>query len=144
MLKADKDCGSEIGRQDLWPKFIKQTNSQASLTPAADAERVYFYFSTMGLLSVDACTSQELCRQEIPTPFFVFKWGPGISPVLYRDMGLFCQDDDLLSTMYSFYKATGEKLGGKRSGSTWLSTILTRLSVPQQDVMPSSWQRPAC
>lgn len=35
---------------------VHATNSQVSSTPAADAERVYFYLSTLGLLFVaNAC-----------------------------------------------------------------------------------------
>ncbi|RLT10788.1 MAG: serine/threonine protein kinase [Planctomycetota bacterium] len=87
---------------------VHATNSQASATPAADAERVYFYFSTLGLLTVDAQTGKDVWQQKLPTPFFVFKWGPGMSPVLYRDLVLFCQDDDLNPTFWAFDKATGK------------------------------------
>ena len=86
---------------------IHKTNSQASSTPAADGERVYFYFSTLGLLAVDAATGEDAWRQELPEPFFVFKWGPGMSPVLYRDLVLFCQDDDLFPALYAFDRASG-------------------------------------
>ena len=87
---------------------VHATNSQASSTPAADDERVYFYFSTLGLITVDASTGNDVWRQELPTPFFVFKWGPGMSPVLYKDLILFCQDDDLNPTFYAFDKRTGK------------------------------------
>jgi len=87
---------------------IQQTNSHASTTPAADAERVYFYFSTLGMLAVNARTGQDVWQQKLPTPFFIFKWGPGMSPVLYGDMVLFCQDDDLFPAMYAFDKSTGK------------------------------------
>ena len=87
---------------------VHATNSQASATPAADAERVYFYFSTLGLLTVDAQTGKDVWQQKLPTPFFVFKWGPGMSPVLYRDLVLFCQDDDLNPTFWAFDKTTGK------------------------------------
>ena len=87
---------------------IHATNSQASTTPAADDERVYFYFSTLGLLAVDARTGADAWRQELPTPFFVFKWGPGMSPVLHGECVYFCQDDDLFPAMYAFDRATGE------------------------------------
>lgn len=87
---------------------VHESNSQASATPAADAERVYFYFSTLGLLTVDARTGEDVWQHKLPTPFFVFKWGPGMSPVLYRDLVLFCQDDDLHPTFYAFDKANGE------------------------------------
>ena len=87
---------------------VHATNSQASATPAADSERVYFYFSTLGLLTVDAQTGKDVWERKLPTPFFVFKWGPGMSPVLYRDLVLFCQDDDLNPAFYAFDKATGK------------------------------------
>jgi len=87
---------------------VQQTNSHASTTPAADAERVYFYFSTLGLLAIDARTGQDRWQQKLPTPFFIFKWGPGMSPVLHKDMVLFCQDDDLSPAIYAFDKATGK------------------------------------
>lgn len=87
---------------------VHATNSQASSTPAADAERVYFYFSTLGLMSVDAQTGKDVWHQKLPTPFFVFKWGPGMSPVLYRNLLLFCQDDDLNPAVFAFDKSTGK------------------------------------
>jgi len=87
---------------------VHETNSQASATPAADAERVYCYFSTLGLMAVDAVTGKDVWHQPLPTPFFVFKWGPGMSPVLYRDLVVFCQDDDINPAIYAFDKATGK------------------------------------
>jgi outer membrane protein assembly factor BamB len=88
---------------------VHRTNSHASSTPAADAERVYFYFTTLGLVAVDARAGQDVWQQKLPVPFFVFKWGAGMSPVLYRDMVLFCQDDDLNPALYAFEKATGKR-----------------------------------
>jgi outer membrane protein assembly factor BamB len=87
---------------------VHKTNSHASTTPAADADRVYFYFSTLGLVAVDAKTGDDAWHQQLPTPFFVFKWGPAMSPVLYKDKVLFCQDDDLFPAFYAFDKKTGE------------------------------------
>ena len=87
---------------------IHATNSQASSTLAADADRVYFYFSTLGLMAVDAKTGADAWKAEIPTPFFVFKWGPGMSPVLYKDLVLFCQDDDINPALRAYDKATGK------------------------------------
>lgn len=87
---------------------IHQTNSHASTTPAADGKRVYFYFSTLGLLAVNAATGEDVWRHELPTPYFVFKWGPGMSPVLHEDLVIFCQDDDLHPAIYAFDKQTGK------------------------------------
>ena len=89
---------------------IHKTNSHASTTPAADAERVYFYFSTLGMLALDAQTGQIVWRLKLPVPYFVFKWGPAMSPVLYKDMLLFCQDDDLNPALYAIDKRTGKIL----------------------------------
>ncbi len=87
---------------------IHLTNSHAFSTPAADSERVYFYFTTLGLVSVDAKTGSDVWHQKLPTPYFIFKWGTGMSPVLYKDLVLFCQDDDLHPAMYAFDRRTGE------------------------------------
>jgi outer membrane protein assembly factor BamB len=110
LLAFDASTGQELWRRN-WPTGaiaeIHKTNSNASTTPAADSERVYFYFSTLGLVAVDAATGQDVWRQQLPTPYFVFKWGPGMSPVLYRDLVLMCQDDDLYPAIYAFDKSTG-------------------------------------
>lgn len=89
---------------------VHKTNSHASTTPAADADRCYFYFSTLGLVAVDAKTGEDVWHQKLPTPFFVFKWGPAMSPVLYKNKVLFCQDDDLFPALYAFDKKSGEML----------------------------------
>lgn len=111
LFAFDAATGRKLWQRD-WPTGplaeVHATNSQASATPAADADRVYFYFSTLGMVTVDAKTGKDVWRKQLPTPFFVFKWGPGMSPVLYRDMVLFCQDDDLNPALWAFDKATGE------------------------------------
>ena len=95
-----------------WPTgplaVIHETNSHASTTPAADSERVYFYFSTLGLVCVDAASGADRWKVELPVPYFVFKWGPGMSPVLHGDYLIFCQDDDLAPGIYAFDKRTGK------------------------------------
>ena len=109
----DADNGKQIWRRDL-PcgdlADIHKTNSHSSTTPCADAERVYFYFSTLGLLAFDAKTGADAWRVPLPTPYFVFKWGPGMSPILHGDKVIFCQDDDLYPAMYAFDKRTGDEI----------------------------------
>ena len=108
----DAKTGKKLWQRD-WPTGplpeVQQTNSHASSTPAADGERVYYYFSSLGLLAVDAQSGENVWRRPLPVPFFVFKWGAGMSPVLYRDMLVFCQDDDLNPAVYAFDRATGEQ-----------------------------------
>lgn len=108
---------AQTGKQ-LWKRTwpagdlpdVHKTNSHASTTPAADAERVYFYFSTLGLVAVDAKSGADVWHKELPEPYFVFKWGAGMSPVIHKDKVIFCQDDDLNPAMYAFDKRTGKQL----------------------------------
>lgn len=111
-------CFDAVSGKRLWTRVwptgrlreIHKTNSYASTTPAADASRVYFYFSTLGMLALDARTGEDVWRRKLPTPYFVFKWGAGMSPVLFGDMLLFCQDDDLSPALYALDKRTGKIL----------------------------------
>ena len=89
---------------------IHLTNSHAYTTPAADADRVYFYFTTLGMVSVDAKTGADVWQQTLPVPYFVFKWGAGMSPVLHDGVVYFVQDDDLHPAMYAFDSKTGTVL----------------------------------
>jgi outer membrane protein assembly factor BamB len=111
LFAFDAASGQQLWRRD-WPAGalpeIHQVNSHASSTPAADAERVYFYYINLGLIALDAKTGEIAWRQPLPGPFFVFKWGAGMSPVLYRDLVLFCQDDDLAPALYAFDRASGK------------------------------------
>jgi outer membrane protein assembly factor BamB len=111
LFAFDAKTGKELWKR-TWPAGdipeIHKTNSQAATTPAADAERVYFYFSTLGMLTVDAKTGEDVWKRKLPVPYFVFKWGAGMSPTLYKDLLLFVQDDDLAPAFYAFDKKTGE------------------------------------
>lgn len=110
LFAYDAARGEELWKR-TWPigdvDDIHHTNTHAAITPAADAERVYFYFGTLGMLAVDARTGEDVWQVELPVPYFVFKWGAGMSPVLYKDLLLFCQDDDLFPAFYAFDKETG-------------------------------------
>ncbi|MBX3451199.1 MAG: PQQ-binding-like beta-propeller repeat protein [Planctomycetaceae bacterium] len=111
LFAFDAKTGKSLWRRD-WETGelceIHQTNSQAPTTPVADDERVYLYFTTLGMLCVDAETGKDVWQYDLPVPFFVFKWGPGMSPVLHKDLLLFCQDDDLNPAFYAFDKRTGD------------------------------------
>ncbi|MCI0464264.1 MAG: PQQ-binding-like beta-propeller repeat protein [Gemmataceae bacterium] len=109
----EADTGKLLWRHamDVGPRslpVITPPNSYASATPAADAERVYVYFTRFGLMALDARTGAKVWHLELPEPFFIFNWGAGMSPVLYQDLVLFCQDDDLSPALYAVDKKTGK------------------------------------
>ena len=68
------------------------------------------YFLRTGLTAFDAKTGDKVWHLPLPEPFFIFDWGPGMSPVLYRDTLFFCQDDDLFPALYAVDKRTGKLL----------------------------------
>lgn len=109
----DAATGKELWRKDLdaGPRPfapIHPVSSYASATPLADAERVYVYFVRTGLTALDARTGAKVWNLPLPEPFFIFDWGPGMSPVLHRDTIYFCQDDDLFPTLYAIDARTGK------------------------------------
>jgi outer membrane protein assembly factor BamB len=110
LLAFDARTGQKLWQRD-WATGplpeVHATNSHASATPAADSERVYFYFTTLGLMTVDARTGVDVWQQPLPEPFFVFKWGAGMSPILYKELVVFCQDDDLNPSLRAFDRRTG-------------------------------------
>ena len=61
---------------------ITPPNSHASSTPAADGNRVYVYFSTLGLLALDAADGQTVWQKPIPLPAYLMDWGAGVSPIV--------------------------------------------------------------
>jgi outer membrane protein assembly factor BamB len=95
-----------VGKKPLLP--IHESSSYASATPAADADRVYAYFTRLGLLAFDARTGKTVWELPLPEPYFIFDWGPGMSPVLYGDNLYFCQDDDLSPALYAIDKKSGK------------------------------------
>ena len=94
----DAATGKLLWRQDLATGVLPRItppNSHASSTPAADADRVYLYFSTLGLVALDAANGKEVWRHALLKPAYLMDWGAAGSPILYGGMVIFCQDDDL-------------------------------------------------
>lgn len=86
---------------------VHESNSHASTTPAADDKRVYFYHGNLGMIAVDAATGADAWQVKLPVPFYIFKWGAAMSPVLYKNLLIFCQDDDLHPALYAFDTKSG-------------------------------------
>lgn len=107
----DADTGALVWKQELdtgkLPR-ITPPNSPASSTPATDGERVYIYFSTLGLLAFDIRDGKEVWRFKLPLPAYLMDWGAAGSPVVYKDLVLFNQDDDLAPYLIAMDKKTGK------------------------------------
>ncbi len=111
-------CHDAATGEELWKRQwditgtplanIHDANSYASSTPAADDQRVYVYFTRFGLMAMDATTGNTVWNRPLPEPYFVFDWGPGMSPVLHEDRLFFCQDDDLFPALYCIDKHNGD------------------------------------
>lgn len=106
----DAATGSTLWRADFatgtLPR-ITPPNSHASSTPATDGERVYYYFSTLGLLALDAATGAEVWRHPLPRPAYLMDWGAASSPIVHDGLVFFCQDDDLNPFLIAVDAATG-------------------------------------
>ena len=86
---------------------ITPPNSHASSTPVSDGKRVYVYFSTLGLIAMDLSDGKTVWEKPLPLPAYLMDWGAGVSPIVYRDLVIFNQDDDLSPMLYAFDSATG-------------------------------------
>jgi len=103
--------GKELWRRELdtgATPAIMPPNAQASSTPATDGERVYVYFSTLGMLALDITNGETVWEHKIPEPFYLLGWGAAHSPIVYKDLLVFNQDDDLSPFMIALDKRTGE------------------------------------
>jgi outer membrane protein assembly factor BamB len=88
---------------------ITPPNSPASSTPAADSKRVVCYFSTIGLVAFDAVDGHELWRHPLKTPVYLMDWGAAASPIIYKDLVLYNQDDDLTPYLVAVELSTGRQ-----------------------------------
>jgi outer membrane protein assembly factor BamB len=87
---------------------ITPPNTPASSTPAVDEENVYVFFSTLGLIAFRVSDGKELWRRPIQQPFYLMAWGAAASPIVYKDLVIYNQDDDLDPTLFAFDKKTGK------------------------------------
>lgn len=87
---------------------IMSPNTHASSTPACDGERVYLYFSTIGLLALDAATGSDAWTVKLPLPFYLMGWGAAGSPIVHGDLVIFNQDDDLAPYLIAVDRKTGD------------------------------------
>ncbi|MFQ5734746.1 MAG: PQQ-binding-like beta-propeller repeat protein [Planctomycetaceae bacterium] len=107
----DAKTGNELWRREFQTgklPSITPPNEHASSTPAADGERVYVYFSMLGMMAFDLADGKLIWKRPIPEPFYLFGWGAAHSPIVYKDLVIFNQDDDLAPFLLALDKRTGK------------------------------------
>jgi outer membrane protein assembly factor BamB len=111
VIAFDAATGKEIWKTEFdtgkLPR-ITPPNSHASSTPASDGKRVYVHFSTLGLLALDAATGELAWEHKLPLPAYLMDWGSGGSPIVYEDLVIFNQDDDLAPALFAIEAQTGD------------------------------------
>lgn len=107
----DATTGSEAWKKSFdagkLPRVIPQ-NSHASATPATDGQRVFVYFSTIGLIGLNAADGKEIWRFSLPVPAYLMDWGAANSPIVHDGLVIFCQDDDLFPYVVAVEAQTGK------------------------------------
>ncbi len=86
---------------------ITPPNSHASSTPASDGQRLYVYFSTLGLLALDAKSGEETWKRSLPSPSYLMDWGAASSPIVHDGTVYFNQDDDLSPVLFAVDAKSG-------------------------------------
>ncbi len=108
-------CFDAISGDQHWRKefetgplpTIVPPNMHASSTPAANDQQVCVYFSTLGLLMLDAANGRLLWQHELPLPSYQFDWGAGHSPILHGNLVILNQDDDLSPFLIAVNRESG-------------------------------------
>ena len=108
---------AETGKKQWQTEFtvsglpeITSPNEHASSTPATDGDRVYVYFSTLGLMAFNAADGKLQWTHPISMPHYLMGWGPANSPIVYEDMVIFNIDDDLAPFLLALDRYSGAVL----------------------------------
>ena len=109
----DAASGQELWREEFdtgpLPDIVRP-NTHASSTPATDGERVFVYFSTIGMVALKASNGERLWKRPVREPVYLMGWGAAHSPILFRNKVIFNQDDDLAPFLVAMDKRTGKKV----------------------------------
>ncbi len=110
VFSLDAATGKKLWQRDYeagkLPR-ITPPNSHASSTPASDGQQVYVYFSTLGLLALDAKSGEEKWKRSLPSPSYLMDWGAASSPIVYDGAVYFNQDDDLSPALFALDAKSG-------------------------------------
>jgi outer membrane protein assembly factor BamB len=88
---------------------VHQKNSFASETPVTDGERVYAYFSNVGVFCLDI-DGKEVWSQMLPPRKTRDNWGAAASPVLFKDRLYIVNDNEEDSYLLALDKRAGKEV----------------------------------
>ena len=119
-IRWEREVGNGAPSQ---PRHMK--NSYAAETPVTDGERVYAYFSSIGLFTFDM--NGKLLWSK---PMRVLKtrdgFGGAASPVLYKDRLVIVNDNDERSFIAAFNVVTGAEMWrvDREEGTNWVTPFV--------------------
>ncbi|MBC7771973.1 MAG: PQQ-binding-like beta-propeller repeat protein, partial [Pyrinomonadaceae bacterium] len=103
--------GAELWKKEYSskPSKLHGFNSFGATTPAVDAERVYVYWASESEINVAALTHEgkEVWKKSLGA--FQSQHGPGVSPMLHKDMVIIANDQDGESFLVALDTKTGEQ-----------------------------------
>jgi len=110
------------------PKYaIHPTNTFATETPCADAERVYVYFATAGVLAALDTGGKEVWRNAYPPQPTTSDLGPGASPTLHGGKLYLILANEAEARLLCLDPATGKELwvaARDKPGTAWASPFV--------------------
>jgi outer membrane protein assembly factor BamB len=105
--------GKEVWKQVAFngpPRINKNPqNTYASETPVTDGKRVYVYFGMTGLFCYDM-EGKLLWKKDLGAFKTQNGWGTGSSPVIYNNILILQNDNEVSSFIAAFNSVTGEEL----------------------------------
>jgi outer membrane protein assembly factor BamB len=102
-------------------------NSYASETPVTDGERVYVYFSNLGLFALDF-TGKPIWSKPIGPFKTRNNWGSAASPALHDGRVYIVNDNDEQSFLAAYDARTGQEIWrvDRKEGTNWSTPFVWR------------------
>lgn len=139
ILALDADHGSIRWTRTIVkgkPKYpIHPSNTYATETPCADAERVYAFFGATGTLAALDHSGKEVWKVELGAYPFSNGFGSGSSPLLHDGKIVITSFNEQKGFVVAFDARTGKELWRQtreKPGSAWASPFLWRNSLREE------------
>jgi outer membrane protein assembly factor BamB len=131
VLCFDLKSGRELWRQEAYrgtpPNPLHVKNTYASATPSTDGERVYAYFSNVGLFCYDVA-GRKLWSTNWPPVKTRYGWGAAASPVVHDGRVFLVNDNEQQSFAVGLDARTGHQLWRveRDEKSNWATPLVWR------------------